>query len=105
MVDIIVQRDGGTKQGPDIVDALIASVAVAQNRGRNELDQQATQKTPVELTTVYRSGVLLGQLAEVAEGIRAEIYRGKIINIRHTISGDKATTAIRVQRITDFGGS
>ena len=105
MVDIIVQRDGGTKQGQDIVNALISTVAVAQNRGRNELDQFSTPKTPVELTTVYRSGVLLGQLAEVAEGIRAEIYRGKIIRIRHTISGDKATTAISVQRVSDFGGT
>ena len=102
-VDVIVQRDGGLKQGKDIVDALIATVAVALNRGRNELDQQATPKTPVELTTVYRSGVGLGQLAEVAEGIRAEIYRGKIIRIRHQISPDRATTSLTVQRISDFG--
>lgn len=102
-VDIIVQRNGGTRQGPDIVDALISNVQVAQNRGRNELDQQASPKTPVQLSTVYRSGVQLGQLAEVAEGIRAEIYRGKIIRIRHTISGDKAVTAVSVQRIAPFG--
>lgn len=102
-VDIFVQRDGGLKQGKDIVDPLIPTIAVALNRGRNELDQQATPKTPVELTTVYRPGVLLGQLVEIAEGIRAEIYRGKVIRIRHQISPDRAVTTLTVQRISDFG--
>lgn len=99
MTDIIVRRGAGDLCGDDITDPLISTQAVAVNRGRNELDRRATVKVPVNLRTIFRPGVLLGQLVEVNDSLQGITYRAKVVQIRHDIEQTKATTALTVERI------
>lgn len=103
MVDLVVQRPPGLRVGPDIEDPLISETSVALERGRNELDATATAKVPEQVEAVYRPGVVLGQLVEVEDVILARTRRGKVTAIRHVIANSRATSALTVERVTDFG--
>ena len=99
MTDIIVRRNPGDLCGDDIIDPLLSTQAVAINRGRNELDRRATVKIPVTLRTIFRPGVLLGQLVEVSDSLQGIVYRAKVTQIRHDLTQTKATTALTVERL------
>jgi len=99
MVDIVVRRLPGDICGDDIIDPLVSTELVALARGRNELDSLATIKVPVQLRTIYRSGVALGQLVEVQDSMQGLTYRAKIINIQHQIEQTRAITILTVERI------
>ena len=102
-VDIIVIRDEGDKAGEDIVEPLVGDVSTARNRGRNELDERSNQKIPIRYTTVFRSGVRLGQLARVVDSLFGEVFEGKITSIKHVIATRAAVTELVIERIQDDG--
>ena len=99
MVDLVVRRNPGDLCGDDIVDPLVTTELVALARGRNELDRLATVKVPVQLRTVFRPGVALGQLVEVQDSMQGITYRAKIINIQHQIEQTRAVTVLIVERL------
>lgn len=101
-VDIFVIRGAGDKRGDDIVDPLIGSVPVAIMRGRNELDDRAEGMQTVEVETVYRTGVRLGQVARFHDIQTGEVWSGKIAGITHSQAGVELTTMLQVQRPTGF---
>lgn len=101
-VDIFVIRGAGDKRGDDIVDPLIGSVPVAVVRGRNELDERAEGMQTVEVETVYRTGVRLGQAARFFDLQTGEIWTGKIAGITHSKSGVEISTTLQVKRPTGF---
>lgn len=88
MPDIIVRRNGGRNPGEDIVDPLIATDAVALQRGRQELDENAQGFTPVSTTIVPRSGLQPGQVVEVNDSHQGASYRAKVtsVTLRHEFS-------------------
>lgn len=101
-VDLFVQRGVGGRPGENVVDPLVASIPVAIQRGRNELDERAHAQQDVELETVYRAGVRQGSLARVHDLHSGEIWTGKITGITHNVrkAGDsvQTTTTLRVKR-------
>lgn len=101
-LDVIIEREPGDKDGEDIVDPLISTVAIALIRGRNELDQRATPKVPVRYTTVYRKGLLLGSLVEIADSLYGRIVFGKITAISHAISPEGAISELIVEELSNF---
>ena len=86
MTDIFTQRGAGDKRGDDVVDPLITSTPVAIQRGRNELDKQAHSPRDVEVETVYRTGVRLGQVAKFYDSQTGLEWLGKIVGISHHFS-------------------
>lgn len=104
-LDLFVQRNGGDKRGEDIVDPLIGNIPVALERGRNELDERASGMQIVEITTVFRPGVRLGQLAKFLDAHLGVVWYGKIAGITHAYDADDngkytLTTKLQVQRPT-----
>lgn len=102
MVDIVVIRGAGDKQGDDIVDALLSTTAAAINRGRNELDRRSTGKDSLTYTVIFRTGLLLGQLVEVDDILLGASFRAKVTGIRHVINQTSATTQLTLERLSRF---
>jgi hypothetical protein len=101
-VDIFVIRGNGDKRGEDIVDPLIGSIPVAIVRGRNELDERAEAMQLVEVETVYRTGVRLGQTARFLDMQTGEAWTGKVAGITHSARGVQLTTRLQIKRPTRF---
>jgi len=101
-VDVFVIRGAGDKRGDDIIDPLIGSVPVAIVRGRNELDARAEGVQLVEVDTVFRTGVRLGQTATFLDMQTGERWTGKISGITHRAAGVDLVTSLRVRRPTAF---
>lgn len=102
MVDIVVRRFAGDREGDDIVDGLLSTIPVAQNRGRNELDEQSISKSPIRYQMVFRAGVRLGQLVEVNDSLEGATFRGKIADITHRIQPTAAVTELTIERVSNF---
>lgn len=100
-IDIIVRRGAADKSGSDIVNGLLATLEVAKNRGRNELDEQATIKVPVRYESVFRAGLATGQLVEVANSLVGKVFRGKIAGITHRVQETTAITELTLLRVSD----
>ena len=100
MIAITVQRGEGLHPGDDIIEPLLGNIAVALSRGRAEIDA-AMDIQPVELTIAYRSGLRLGQLAEIHDSLLGESFRGKITGIAHTIEGHSVTSRLNIERPTN----
>lgn len=96
-VDIFVQRGSGNKPGDDIVDTLVSEVAVAVQRGRNELDERAQRMQVVALDVLYRTGVRLGKLAQCNDAVRG-VWTGKVAGISHRVRGVELTTTLQLKR-------
>jgi len=75
---------------------------VAIVRGRNELDERASGMQHVEVETVYRTGVRLGQVARFADMQTGEVWTGKIVGITHRVSGVEISSVLAVKRPTGF---
>ena len=101
-IDIFVQRGPGDKRGEDIVDPLITDINVAIQRGRNELDEQASAMQDVEVQTLYRTGLRIGQLARFLDIQQSVVWLGKITGITHRIEGGETITNLQVKRPTVF---
>lgn len=96
MVDLVVVRGSGSRNGRDIVEPLLSTNEVALARGRMELDTYSPGQQPVTLTVVYRPNLRIGQLIEVHDALQGRSYRGKIVGISHRISRSEATTMLDI---------
>lgn len=101
MVDIIVKRGEGDKPGHDIFEPLLATIPVAIERGRSEIDSESDIQSVV-MECVYRSNVEKGQLIEVLDILQGKTWRGKLVGIQHTLDGSKVITELTVHRPTEF---
>lgn len=97
MVDIVVQRGLGDRDGGIIEDPLIITVDVALQRGRNTIDEHSPQQ-PVALVTRFRTGVEVGQLVEVHDAFQGESWRGKIVGLSHSWQGGFPLTELTIRR-------
>lgn len=97
IVDIIVVRGAGDKQGTDIEDRLICTVEVALARGRNEFDENSGLQS-IAITSVLRPLLRPGHLIEVQDALNGVTWRGKLTSIRHTVSLAGAYSDMQVQR-------
>jgi len=99
MVDIVVKRGAGSAFGSDIVDPLLSDTSAALERGRIELDRNATNGQRETLVTVYRAGVKRGQIIEVQDELQGENWRGVVNAITHNSIGPERTTTLQVVRV------
>lgn len=104
MFSITVRRGDGLHPGEDIVEALIKTLPVALERGRNELDDRAHALQEVDLMVHFRPGLRLGQVLEIEETLFGTTWYGKVVGLSHSYDGGQqaALTSIRVKRPSDF---
>lgn len=99
MADIFAVRGGGQNRGPDIVDPLLTTIAACMSRGRNTLDQHSMIRQ-AEVTIPFRSGLRLGQLAEVHDVLTGSTWRGKISGIHYVYGQSDLLVTLTIQRPT-----
>lgn len=100
MVWIAVARYAGDRRAPPIIDPLIATDAVALNRGRNALDSFAYRPTTVRVTATYRDGLRLGQVVEVRDELQGVAWKGKIIGLSYTNASGGPEVTLDIERPT-----
>lgn len=101
MTDLFVKRNLGLLRGPDIVNRLLATDEVAIERGQSELDKNSGLQE-IQLVTVFRTGVKMGQLVEVLDALQGRVYRGKIKGIRHSASSGVIQTQLTLDKPSTF---
>lgn len=84
-IDITVIRDGGGKKGDDIFEPMLATEALAKQRGKAELNEQAQPNSNRELTFPYTSGLIMGAVYKVIDSLQGKVYTGKLVDIRHSV--------------------
>lgn len=111
IIDVVVKRqDAVPYKHEDIVDPLIGNDECAISRGRAVLDEKGTGAQVVRYATVFRSGLKLGQIVQVQDGVLGLTYKGKVVGIQHQIndlssagSGNLTiTTFLDIERPTTF---
>lgn len=101
MIDIFVIRDPGDKRGPDVIDPLISTIAVALERGRIEIDK-ASDLQPMSVRALYISGIMLGDIVEIHDAYQGRSWKGKVTGIRHSLQGNVVFTELDVLRPNEF---
>ena len=94
---VIVQRQPATSPGPDIIEPLLATPGGAIERGRAAIDKAAASDR-VRQTVVYRDGERPGNLIEVSDATQGAIWRGQVVGITISGSGNRATTKQDIRR-------
>ena len=97
MVDLVVVRGDGDRDGGEIFDPLLSATEVAIARGTQEINA-ATPVNTVTLQTVYRAGVRQGQLVEVLDAMQGETWRGIIMGIHHVVEGPAVYTQLEIEK-------
>jgi len=96
-LDLIVVRDLGDRDGGEVFDPLLTTVAVALGKGA-QLINSYTPVNVVTLKTVFRSGVRKGQLCEVMDAMQGITWRGIIMGVNHVIEGPSTYTQLEIER-------
>ena len=94
---VLVQRQPATSPGPDIIEPLLATPAGAIERGRAAIDTAAAGNR-VRQTVVYRDGERPGNLIEVRDAAQGAIWRGQVVGVTISGSGNRATTQQEIRR-------
>lgn len=89
MTEIIVIRGDGDRPGDDIIDPLMSTVAVAIQRGRNEIDTAALADGEALITT-FLPEAALGHLIEVLDPAQGGAWRGKVTGLVHQVTLDES---------------
>ena len=97
-VNIIVIRGNGDIDCEPIIDPLIGNAAVAIERGRNVLDSKSTTKQAIDADTIFDATSAIGDLYKVEDIETPEIYKAKVVSIRHNIVEGEAITTLRLDR-------
>ena len=101
MVNVYVCRKGiptaVLKDGPPIVDQNLLDDYMAMLRGAAELnDEEPTFEVTIQVP--YRVGLECGQIVEVMDDLRAEVWRGMIKTITHHITTASLYTDLVIAR-------
>lgn len=88
-VSIIVERSPADRQGPDVVDPLISSVAQAIQRGRKEIDENSTNRFQVSGANPLYEFMEPCSLVQVTDMQKGN-YRGVVLNYSISISRDNS---------------
>ena len=93
MSAIEVYRDAGDRPGAPLIEPLLGDEVLIE-RGRAELDRHAHQPQEVDLDVIFRAGLRLGDLCEIADAAAAGPRRGRLTGI--SLSFDGATIDCRL---------
>ncbi|WKV32832.1 hypothetical protein R21Y_71 [Vibrio phage vB_VhaS_R21Y] len=99
MPTIRVRRFDGTKEGDPIIEILAADEAALMQRGRNALDDSATDKQEITQEIPYAPDLELLDLAAVLNYSDGSEVRGRVTNISHSFSLPEAITTLTIEAV------
>jgi hypothetical protein len=97
MIDIVVIRGEGNIDGGEVVSPLLSEIKAALDRGRQEIEKHTTVRK-VSLKTVFRPGVMKGQIVEVADSLQGPIWRGVIMGLSHVAEEGTVFSVLSIER-------
>lgn len=97
MIDIIVIRGEGKIDGGEVVSPLLTDLVPATDRGRQEIEKHTTARR-VTLKTVFRPGVMKGDIVEVADSLQGPVWRGPIMGLSHVAEDGLTYSLLTVER-------
>lgn len=99
MPSIRVKRFDGTKEGDPIIEILAADEAALLQRGRNALDDEATDKIEVTHEIPYSPDLELLDLVAVLNYTNGNEVRGRVTNLSHSFSLPEAITTLTIEAV------
>ncbi|AUR96002.1 hypothetical protein NVP1215B_084 [Vibrio phage 1.215.B._10N.222.54.F7] len=99
MPTIKVRRADGTKEGDPIISILAAEVSALRERGRNELDAQATDKLENVYDVPYSPDLVLCDIVDIKEYDTGKVVRGKVIKLDHSFTLPEAITTLTIEAL------
>lgn len=99
MPSIRVKRFDGTKEGDPIIEILAADEAALLQRGRNALDDEATDKIEITHEVPYSPDLELLDLVAVLNYTNGSEVRGRVTNLSHSFSLPEAITTLTIEAI------
>ncbi|WYC17938.1 DUF5048 family protein [Vibrio phage vB_VneS_J26] len=99
MASIKVRRFDGTKEGSPIVEVLATDETVLLQRGRNALDDQATDKVEVTHEIPFQPWLELYDFIEIVDYSNGEKTRGRVIALTHSFSLPEAISTITLEAL------
>lgn len=95
MIDIVVVRDSGSRDGGDIFDVMLSEVAPALQRGRFEIDFN-TPKVVHSIEVAYTPGLSVGDEVSLVDTYGAALY-GVVKEYTHVREGVVLRTTVVVE--------
>jgi len=99
MPSIRVRRFDGTREGQPIIEVLAASEAALLQKGRNELDNQATDKAEITHEIPYSPSLELLDLAAIISYEDGSQVRGRVVNFTHSFTAPEAITTLTIEAL------
>jgi hypothetical protein len=101
-ISIIVERSPADRQGPDIVNSLIASEAQALQAGRAEIDTNSTDRFTVSGSSPISSYMEPGKIVQISD-LQKGTYKSMLRNFSSSLTMQapgsfSATTSVIVER-------
>lgn len=95
---ILCKRGTGAAQAPAVEDPLLSDLQACLIRGRFELDQASGRLIPVKLETVYKSGMLGGDMIKCHDSLSGESWRGFLVGVSIGMSRDASGVTLTMQQ-------
>lgn len=86
MIDLVVIRGAGSKQGDPIVDSLITSTGAALERGRVEIDLASINRENT-VTIPFRAGLRPGLVIRVVDALLGAAWNGIVTDCDLVVEG------------------
>lgn len=96
MIEILVKRGPGDKQGQDITDALITSVPVALARGAAEINKSCSDRKIITLSTVLLPMTMPGGLVQITTHKGGKIGKLTSFEKEYSLSDTEFTASCRL---------
>ena len=103
MIEILVKRGPGDKQGQDITDALITSVPVALARGAAEINTSCSDRKILSIATVLLPMTMPGGLVKITTYKGSRIGKLKSFEKEYSLTESefKAECRLSVEVVDD----
>ena len=96
MIEVLVKRGAGDKQGPDITDELLTSVPVALARGATEINKSCSDRKILSLATVLLPLTMPGGLVRMTTYKGVRVGKLKSMVKEYSLSESDFTASCRV---------
>ena len=96
MIEILVKRGLGDKQGPDITDALITSVPVALARGATEINTACSDRKILSLSTSLLPLTMPGGLVRMTTYKGVRVGKLKSMTKEYSLSESEFTASCTI---------
>lgn len=96
MIDLIVFRFAGDKEGEEIFDPLLSDVVAALQRGKFEIDFN-TPKIPTSMEIEYTPSMRCGNQVAAVDSRTGEVVYGVVKDFSHVVDGPTIYTKVNME--------